>query len=63
MLTFGQAINDLVTRCKKDLNILRMLRGTDYGTFISVLILNTLKNRLWCTNFAGASKSNEKYLI
>ena len=29
-LNFGQHITDLVARCKKDLNLIRMLRGTDF---------------------------------
>jgi hypothetical protein len=31
-LTFGPHINDLFNRCKKGLNVMRMLKGTDFGT-------------------------------
>jgi hypothetical protein len=31
-LTFGQHIQDMVNRRQKDLNFMRMLKGTDFGT-------------------------------
>ena len=38
-VTLGQHIDDLVTRCKKDLNVMRMLKGTDIGTDKNSLLL------------------------
>ncbi|XP_060578916.1 uncharacterized protein LOC132735901, partial [Ruditapes philippinarum] len=38
-LTFGPHIKDLVNRCKKDLNVMRMLKGTDFGTDKNSLLL------------------------
>ena len=43
---FGQHINDLVTRCKKDLNVMRMLRGTDFGADKNSLLLILYKSLL-----------------
>lgn len=38
-LSFTQHIKDLVTRCEKDLNVMRMLRGTDFGSDKNSLLL------------------------
>jgi hypothetical protein len=38
-LSFEQHISDLITRCRKDLNVMRMLRGTDFGTDKNSLLL------------------------
>jgi hypothetical protein len=38
-LNFGQHIQDLVNKCQKDLNVMRMLKGTDFGTDKNSLLL------------------------
>ena len=38
-LTFEEHIKDLIIRCEKDLNLMRMLRGTDFGSDKNTLLL------------------------
>jgi hypothetical protein len=38
-LTFSEHIKDLIIRCEKDLNLMRMLRGTDFGSDKNSLLL------------------------
>ena len=37
--TFNAHIKDLITRCERDLNLMRVLRGTDYGSDKNSLLL------------------------